>query len=164
MSFLHHPVEVNEEWRLTSSDGARSEFLLPLGSADAKFQSERQALKAIVLAGYGRIPKKHDDELRSAVADGRVRASSRDNRSGLIGLDQGRNVFSVDLLGPEDIALSCEINGFHTPSFMATCQWAHDGASFSIEGSPTAISHAVIHRQALENAWSRRVDDANGSG
>lgn len=164
MSFLNHPVEVNEQWRLTSSDGTRSEFLLPLGSAEAKLQSERQALKAVVLAGYGGIPKKHYDELRSAVADGRVRAGPRDKRSGLIGLDQGRNVFSVDLLGPEDVALSCEINGFHTPSFAATCQWAHDGASFSIEGSPTVISHAVIHRKALEGAWSRRVGDANGGG
>lgn len=141
--------------------------------AGARRKCLRQNLRPLVLApapptltpAENRdLPKKHYDELRSAVADGRVRAGPRDQRSGLISLDQGRNVFSVDLLGPEDVALSCEINGFHTPSFVATCQWAHDGASFSIEGSPTVISHAVIHRKALEGAWSRRVGDANGGG
>lgn len=155
--FLASHSRLNRSWQATSVSRDRSEFSAIFRLSSRSEEGGDKIVSAVILPENGRVPRQDYDQLLKSVRYGRIRTDPKDPATGLIPIDQGQNVVSVRFLGPVDDALHCEILGFHTPTFLGSCDWVYRGASFHIEGDPEILSSAMRSRHSLETLWSTTV-------
>ncbi len=142
IEFAENPARIVERtpWKMVSAEGGVRDFSRTLTIAAYKSQE----LENIVMVGSvadGRVDGQlaRYKQLQEAVRKGRSIAGPRLPKSGLIPLDMGRNVASVEFIGTEEKALECEITGFHMPSYIFRCSWIANGSSYGIEADPRLI-------------------------
>lgn len=87
--------------------------------------------------------------LSDAISSGRLNRGYRIDRLGISIVDQSPKVFRVHLIGSEEEALTCAIEGFHTPTLISKCAWILGNDSYFVETVPELLPSILTSRNEL---------------
>jgi len=90
--------------------------------------------------------------LTDAIKNGRAEIRPGLEDLGIDTIDLGINVASVKFLGDNNIALECELFGFHMPIMTGTCRWCSGSTYLMVQTDPLILRNIVEERSDIEKS------------